>query len=249
MEHFYTARMSSVMRKSLKSFLTCIFFSIVMLGASGAWGQTNYYVATDGDNTNDGLTSENAWLTIQHAITNSSGADIVIHIAKGVYDDGPITINKELTLVGPNQGKSGDDSTRGDEARIKNSKITVTAAATIDGVEIYQTDDTADAVLIQAAATVKNSVINREGVSTGTIARGITTAVGTAGYTVQNNLFTGDPSGGFFGSHKTWNSGLWINGGSGNVKDNVFENCRTAINADDFNANITITGNTFQTSG
>ena len=127
--------------------------------------------------------------------------------------------------------------------------MTITAAATIDGFEIYQTDNTADAVLVQAAATVTNTVVRRYGVSTGTVARGITTAVGTAGYAFTGNLFTGDSSGGFFSGHKSWNSGLWLNGGSGTITGNTFENCRTAMNSDDFNAGITISGNTFSNSG
>ena len=186
--------------------------------------------------------------TIQAAIGAASAGDTIL-VAAGDYDDGPIALNKAVTLLGPNAGLAGDDAGRGAEARIVNSKITVTAAAVIDGFEIYQTNDTADAVLIQAAATLRNSQVRRDGVNTGVTARGVTTAVGTSGYTIESNLFTGDPSGGFFGGHTTWNSGLYLNGGSGAITDNVFENCRTAINADDFNAGIEIAGNTFRTSG
>jgi hypothetical protein len=194
------------------------------------------------------LTQDTLHLTIGDAVANASAEDI-ISLAGGTYNEPPVSINKVVTILGPNAGLAGDDPARGPEARIANSKLTITAAAVIDGVEIYQTNDTADAVLVQAAATVRNSVIRREGVNTGTIARGITTASGTGGYVFENNLFTGDPTGGFFGGHTTWNSGLWLNGGSGTISGNTFENCRTAINADDFNAGITISGNSFSTCG
>ena len=69
------------------------------------------------------------------------------------------------------------------------------------------------------------------------------------GGVVENNLFTGDPSGGLFGGHKTWNTGLWMNGGGGRVSGNTFELVRTAMNADDFNAGMVITGNKFRLCG
>ena len=188
------------------------------------------------------------YATIQAAI-NAAAAGDTIQVAAGDYDQGPIALNKAVTLEGPNAGRAGGDAGRAPEARIVNSKITVTAAAILDGFEVFQTDNTADAVLVQAAATIRNTVIRRMGVTAGVVARGITTAVGTNGFLIERNLFTGDSSGGFFSGHKTWNSGLWLNGGAGRVADNVFENCRTAINADDFNAGLELTGNTFRTSG
>ncbi len=188
------------------------------------------------------------YTSIKEAIVASSD-DGTIYIGAGTYSEGPISINKAITILGPNKGIPGNSSSRNTEARIQDSKITITASAIIDGIEIYQTDNTSDAILIQSAATVQNSIIRREGVSTGIIARGITTASGTSGYTIDNNLFTGDISGGLYSGHKTWNSGVWLNGGSGKIVNNTFENCRTAINADDFNSGINISHNTFKTSG
>lgn len=174
----------------------------------------------------------------------------IIELSPGIHSGPEMNLNKAVTIVGANAGTAGDDAARLPESRIFNTKLTVTAAGVvIDGVEIYQTNNTSDAVLLQAGATVKNSVIRRFGISTGTVARGITTAVGTTGVVVENNLFTGDSSGGLFGGHKTWNSGLWFNGGSGTVSGNTFELVRTAINADDFNSGIAISGNLFRACG
>jgi hypothetical protein len=193
------------------------------------------------------VTQNSYFGTIQAAINAATGGD-TIEVAAGTYTEGPISLNKAVTLLGPNAGLAGN-AVRGPEARIENSSITVTAAATMDGFEIYQTNNSADGVLVQAAATVTNSVIRRDGVTTGNTVRGLSTSVGLSGYSITGNLFTGDSSGGFFGGHKTWNSGLYLNGGSGSITGNTFENCRTAINADDFNGGITITGNTFRSSG
>jgi hypothetical protein len=188
--------------------------------------------------------------TIQAAISATTTlAGDVIEVAAGTYEETSISVNKVLTINGPNAGLAGNNVSRTAEARINNTSVSVTAAAIIDGFEIYQTNNTADAILVQAAATIKNSVIRREGVSTGIVARGITTAVSTSGFVLQDNLFTGSTSGGLFSGHKTWNSGLYLNGGTGTISGNTFENCRTAINADDYNAGISISGNTFQNSG
>lgn len=174
----------------------------------------------------------------------------VIELSPGTHSGAEINLNKAVTIVGANAGTAGDDPGRLPESRIVNLKLTVTApGVVIDGVEVYQSNNTADAVLLQAAATVKNSVFRRFGTDTGIVARGITTAVGTTGVVVENNLFTGDPSGGLFGGHKTWNTGLWMNGGGGTVSGNTFELVRTAMNADDFNAGMVITGNKFRLCG
>lgn len=185
-----------------------------------------------------------------HAAFDAAAPGDTIELISAVHTGAPLTLNKPLTIVGANAGLAGDDEDRGPESILSNMKLTVTAAGVvIDGVEIHQTDNTTDAILLQAEGTVQNSVIRRFGVSTGTFARGITTASGLSGYTITGNLFTGDPSGGMFGGHKTWNSGIYLNGGSGTISGNVFENCRTAINSDDFNAGIVITANLFRDCG
>jgi len=186
--------------------------------------------------------------TIQAAI-NASDAGDIIQLSAQDYSESPITLNKNLTIAGANAGLAGNDDARGAESRIVNTRITVTTAATLDGLEIFQTNNTSDAVLIQAAATFKNSIVRREGVTTGVVARGVVTAVGTSGYLIENNLINGDPSGGLFGSHLTWNSGIWINGGNGSVQGNTILNCRTAINIDEFNVNTDLVNNTFEYCG
>lgn len=187
--------------------------------------------------------------TIQSAVVAATAGDTIL-LSAGSHAGPEIIIDKALTIEGVNAGVAGADAARAAESRIFNTKITITAAdAIIDGVEIHQTNNTSDAVLLNAAGTVKNSILQRFGVSTGTPARAISTAVGTAGYVIEGNLFTGDLSGSLFSGHKTWNSGLYLNGGSGSISGNTFEICRGAINADDFNAGIIITDNTFRTCG
>lgn len=195
------------------------------------------------------VTQSTVHATIHDAVAAAQAGD-VLKLRAQEYTGASLTINKSLTILGPNGNMPGNDDARGGEAVISNLRLTVTAAGTvIDGVEILQTNDTSDAILVQAAATVKNSIIRREGVSTGTVTRGLTTSSGLDGYIISDNLFTGDASGGMFGGHKSWNSGVYLNGGSGTLSGNVFENCRTAVNADDFNAGIEITGNVFRECG
>jgi hypothetical protein len=195
------------------------------------------------------LTQGTYHLAISSAVGEATPAD-VIGLGAGSYSEGSLTLNKALTLQGPNAGVAGA-ATRVAEARISDSAWTVTAAGVvIDGLEIYQTNNTTSPVSIQASnVTVSNSVIKREGVDAGQFVRGIEISPGLAGYSIAGNLITGSTSGGLFGGHKTWNSGMYVNGGSGSISGNTFENCRSAINLDDFNGGISVTGNSFRNSG
>lgn len=190
-----------------------------------------------------------ATLAAAVAAANPSGGD-VIELTPGLYTEAPVDINKAVTIRGANHGVLGT-ATRTDESKITNTRLFVNAAGvTIDGLEIYQTNDSVSPVSVQAAnTTVTNSIVRRVGTNAGQAVRGIEISPGLAGYAISGNLFTGDSSGGFFSGHKTWNSGMYVNGGAGTISGNTFENCRTAINLDDFNSGITLTGNTFRTSG
>ena len=67
------------MRKLLTiSFLLCSLFA----------GATDYYVRADGNNANNGLTntSGGAWLTLYHAVTNTTAGD-VIHVGAGTFNE------------------------------------------------------------------------------------------------------------------------------------------------------------------
>src|SRR5690606_21562682 len=116
-------------------------------------------------------------------------------VSSGNYT-GAITINKSLTINGPNAGTAGY-ATRVDEAVLENAAINVTGSVTVilDGLHIYQTNNTADAILLSggATATVTNNIIERFGITTGNIVRGLTTSAGAGVKTISNNLFTGDP--------------------------------------------------------
>ncbi len=191
---------------------------------------------------------------IQSAIDAATAGD-VITVDAGTYTEA-INVNKALTINGPNVSKAGNDVTRGAEAILLNGTMNVNGSpVVIDGFKVYQTNDVQQDVVMlggSSEVTFQNSILERKGVAPGIIARAIAISGFTGAKTIQNNLFTGDPSGGFWGGHKTWNSGLWINGGVGNtvnILNNVFENCRGAVNIDDMAAGIDFVGNTFQSCG
>ena len=48
---------------------------------------TDYYVKTDGNDSLDGLSWDNAWLTVNKAATTATSAD-TIYYADGTYDIG-----------------------------------------------------------------------------------------------------------------------------------------------------------------
>ena len=191
------------------------------------------------------------YATIQAAI-DGSNAGAVITVPAGTYTEN-LNVPKSLTLNGPNVGVPGTGA-RITEAILSDGSINVTGSnVVIDGFHVYQTNNTASVISIDGAseATVQNSKLERIGAVAGQSVRAIVTSSGSGLKTIKDNLFTGSIAGGLFGSHRTWQSGIYVNGASStvNITGNTFENVRSALNLDDFNANITIAGNTFNTNG
>lgn len=183
--------------------------------------------------------------TVQAAVAAATAGD-VITLSAGNHSEPGFVVNKAVTISGPNAGLAGT-AARGAEARLTDTPIVITAAGVVlDGVEIYQNTGTGDAVQIQAAATVQNTVFRREGAVTSNGGRGIVTTGGVSGAVITNNFFTGDNSSNVFSNHKTWQSGIYVNGGSLTISNNTFEKVRAALNLDDLNSGISVTGNSFR---
>lgn len=186
--------------------------------------------------------------TIQAAVSAATAGD-TISLSAGNHSEPGFVVNKAVTISGPNAGLAGT-AARGAEARVTDTPITITASGVVlDGLEIHQSTNTGDAVQIQAAATVQNTVFRREGAVTSNGGRGIVTTSAVSGAVITNNFFTGDNSSNVFSNHKTWQSGIYVNGGSLTISNNTFEKVRAALNLDDFNSGISISGNSFSASG
>jgi|GEM_PF-5605671 len=192
--------------------------------------------------------------TIQAAIDAPATMDgHTITVATGIYSEN-ITISKALTITGPNLGIAGT-GVRGAEAVVSDGSINITSGGIVvlDGFHIYQTNGTSAAILLggSAIATIQNSKIERVATVAGQGVRAIEVISGSGAKTIKNNLFTGSTSGGLFGGHKTWNNGIYINGASSTIAvlGNTFENVRSAVNVDDYNSGINLTGNFFKING
>jgi hypothetical protein len=200
----------------------------------------------------ENITTPGFYYTIQAAIDAANNND-VIEVCAATYTES-ITINKPLTINGPNQGTPGT-GVRAPEALLTNCNIDITAtgAVVLDGFKIYQTDNNTDVILVSGGTvtTIQNNILERFGVAAGQIVRAITTSAGAGTKIIQDNLITGDLSGGLFSGHKTWNSGMYINGAGSNVSilNNTIQNSRTALNLDDYNAGIIISGNILNNCG
>jgi len=219
---------------------TLLFYAASLFVATASFAQTTLHVP-------------GAYATIQAAVNASTHPLDVVQVAPGSYP-GAVNISKSLSIVGPNEGVAGN-AVRAAEANVSDAKITVSGPNTvrIDGIRIFQTNNTADAVSLggTSVVTVQNCLIERFGITAGAIVRAITTSAGPGAKIIRKNQFNGDVSGGLFGGHKTWNSGIYLNAASSTVgiNNNVFKNCRTAINIDDFNSGIAIMSNLFDNNG
>ncbi len=243
-----------------KALLTLLLFST--LHTASLFSQTIYvndnattgdtYTTAVGNDVSGTGTAAAPYLTISKAILVAT-AGTTIKVDAGIYV-AAFTVSKNVTLQGPNTGRKGTDA-RIAEAQIKDSKVTISGSAVVvfDGFHIYQTTAlTGPTVEISnTPATVKNNIIERVGSTAGISAYGVqTTSSNTAVVSVQRNLFTGSTAGGLSSSHKTWNSGIYCNGGNNITYDNnTFQNCRTAINADNMTTGVTVSNNTFGTNG
>jgi hypothetical protein len=117
-----------------------VFLTIFVFAAGGpAFTAGDWYVATTGNDLNDCDTVATPCQTIQAAINKASPGD-TIHVAAGIYPEpapGPLTVNKDLTLVGEQEGN--DARTRaGAESVIADSQGTSISASgvVIDGFTV-----------------------------------------------------------------------------------------------------------------
>jgi parallel beta-helix repeat protein len=195
------------------------------------------------------------YATINEAITAASNGH-TIELCAGNYTE-TVNVNKDLTIVGPNVGNDPNVDARVAEAVILDGKINIlgTNTVVIDGIKVsHISNSTPISLGGSTIATIQNCIIERNAlvaVSGGpTSARGIEISNGTGVKNIKNNLITGDGTSLYSGT-LSWNSGMFINGplSNINIEDNVFENCRTALNIDDMGTGITLSGNTFRNSG
>ena len=84
----------------------------------------------------------NTFETIQQAVNAAQSGD-TISIAPGTYDgpsNGPIEVDKPVTIRGPNAGTPGAADSRTDEAVLETTLVTTAEDVTIDGVTISGSD-------------------------------------------------------------------------------------------------------------
>ena len=242
MQNFYQLYGCSISIVLFQRIMRKIILALVILLSAGfsASAQTTLFVP-------------GTYATVQAAVNASSHPLDVIQVAAGFYT-APVSISKSLILRGPNTGVSGTGS-RVAEAVFSDAPIQVSGSVSVvlDGIKLFQTSNANQAIQLGGTAEVRvqNSIIERTGILAGATSRGISVSAGPGLKTIERNLFTGDASAGLFSTHKTWNSGIYLNGNGSNVsiQNNTFRNCRTAINLDDFNAGISLVSNIFDNNG
>ena len=244
-----------------KAKATIVFVFLLIFATIQSNAQTIYvndtsvtgdtYTSARGSDVTGTGSSSAPYASIYKAVTVAT-TGTTIKVDAGTYSTA-FTVNKNLTLQGTNAGTLGS-GTRVAESIIKDVVVTISGTATVvlDGFHVYQTTTATGATINvgNTPATIQNCKIERVGATTGVNAYGIQTPMSsTAAITIQRNLFTGSPAS-LFSTHKTWNSGIYSNGGSNiTITNNTMQNCRTAINSDNQSSGVTISNNTFSNNG
>jgi Ca2+-binding RTX toxin-like protein len=173
--------------------------------------------------------------TIQAAV-NASSDGYRISVGAGTYNEN-VTVNKDITIEGPNVGIPGAGARVG-EATV-NGLFSITAdGATLDGLTITGAplfgQDITGVWVNNDAVTLTNLILN--GPNNG---YGIQTTYGTTttGLVLSNSLVTGWGTGGYFNPTTTFTA-----------SGNTFDGNGNALLGDDFGAGSMISGNIFSNS-
>ncbi len=141
-------------KKSILPILFCLLIN--QLSA-----QTNYYIATTGNNTNNGLFAT-PWKTIQYAVDHA-GANDTLNILSGTFNE-KINIGRSNIYIRKNAGASPVLSGTGITAPVSMVKISSQSNITIDGLEIANNARTdAQGILVDGTSqniTIKNCRIH-----------------------------------------------------------------------------------------
>ncbi|MFP4096294.1 MAG: hypothetical protein ACLFUB_17570, partial [Cyclobacteriaceae bacterium] len=86
--------------KKITCLIACLTLGVCLI----ANAQSTYYVSSDGDNMNDGLSETTAWETINYAVAEAGAGDTINVVSAvdgiAIFKVDPVTINKPLTLRG-----------------------------------------------------------------------------------------------------------------------------------------------------
>jgi LPXTG-motif cell wall-anchored protein len=182
--------------------------------------------------------------TIQAAVTAASPGDIV-NVGAGTYSES-VTINKQLTLRGPNAGVAGY-GTRVTEAVLSGTTrlMSINAKATIEGFEFKITSGNVDAIYLQGNGD-ESVIRNNRFIGPNTVA-GAPTGSNRDTWIARGMTFTGSPNsvrieGNVF---EKWLTGVFNQGTTGTrFVNNRFESNRTSLSGDNVSS-VTYSGNQF----
>ncbi|HYE29346.1 MAG TPA: hypothetical protein VEA61_14090, partial [Allosphingosinicella sp.] len=177
-----------------------------------------------------------SYATIQEAVNAAEDGDTIV-VPAGTYTE-LVTVNKDVTILGPNAGVSGT-TPRGSEAVIDGGFYMHAAGATLDGLLIFGGGSLAGnpaGIYVDADnVTLTNLIVQ----SDGTVGTGILTPYngGVTGLVLSNSRID------------DWTNGTYFNPTTQfTASGNSFDGNGVALTGDDWDDPTSITNNTFTNS-
>ena len=232
--------------------------------ALGEWTVTNGVDTDSLTNVEKAVVNgQTTWLVdtaaeLTFALANASNGDVV-QLAPGSYA-GTFTVNdKQLTILGANQGIDGNGVRSAESIIAGHLVINGTQSVNVDGVEFFADATTGTtghgnaAVQLHGSGTytIQNSLFFSDFVGGNSETTGIQLDTSVTGHVIiDDNFFTGSKLSGFSGA--SWQRGIWSDGSSPDldITGNAFQWVRSGINLDGYDdTKLDVSGNTFLTSG
>ncbi|MFP4092649.1 MAG: hypothetical protein ACLFT3_20235, partial [Cyclobacteriaceae bacterium] len=170
--------------KKITCLIACLTLGVCLI----ANAQSTYYVSSDGDNMNDGLSETTAWETINYAVANAQSNSTIVVLA-GIYSIPQVVVDKALTIRGEGQPQLLPD------ANPQNNLLTITSSGVIiENFIIDGANQVTDNIILTGSATLDADTI-RQNIIRNATGNGILINSAVSNFSAVNNFIINNNTG------------------------------------------------------